>query len=99
MSADSVTIVATMKARPEKVGEARELLLSLIEPTRAESGCIGYTFHQDASDPGSFMFYETWTSRQALDEHLATPHMKNLLDRYDELFAAPLAITFYDRIR
>lgn len=99
MASDNVTIVATMKAKPDRVEEARELLLSLIEPTRAEAGCIGYTFHQDANAPGSFMFYETWASRQALDEHLATPHLKNLLDRYDELFAAPLDITFYDRIR
>ena len=98
MSSQSITLIATMKARSGKEELVKEVLLSLISPTRAEKGCVTYILHQDCDDKSLFMFYETWTSKESLDEHLKTPHLKDLLDRSDELFAAPLEIKFYNKL-
>lgn len=36
---------------------------------------MNYDLHQGTEDPDVFIFYENWESAQALDAHLATPHL------------------------
>lgn len=98
MSNKKITIVAKIKAKDAMRDQLKEVLLSLIAPTRSEEGCISYSLHQDCDDPSVFMFYENWASREALDVHLQTPHLQGLAARADELFAAPLEIRFYEML-
>lgn len=86
------TIVGTVTARPETQKELAALLQAQVAPTRAEAGCINYDFHVDAKDPCVFVFYENWTSRAALDAHLAMPHLQPLLSQLDRLLACPVEI-------
>ena len=37
-----------------------------------------YNLHQSKADPTQFMFYEQWASKEAIDAHGKTPHMKAL---------------------
>lgn len=71
----SLTIVANIHAIPSK----RELVLSelekLIEPTRAEEGCILYDLHQNNDNANHFMFYETWVNRELWQQHMNAPHL------------------------
>lgn len=39
--------------------------------SRAEPGCLEYTFSADPLDPGRVLLFERWESQQALDAHLA----------------------------
>ena len=78
MSASPLRVVARIKARPDKVGEVRELLCGLIEPTRKESGCISYELLQNRKDPADFTFVEEWESDAAFDSHAGSDHIKAL---------------------
>ncbi len=98
MHAAPLTVVATMKARPGLEAEVRRTLLALIAPTRQEPGCLSYELHQAVGDPATFLFHESWTSKQHLDDHLARPHLAALLARADALFAAPPQITLWEKI-
>ena len=55
--------------------EQREAFLAgrkaLMEHSRAEQGCIEYTFSADPLVPGRVVLYELWASQEDLDEHLA----------------------------
>ncbi|TNF73803.1 MAG: antibiotic biosynthesis monooxygenase, partial [Acidobacteria bacterium] len=42
MASDTLRVVARLVAKPDKVDELRTLLTGLLEPTRAEPGCISY---------------------------------------------------------
>lgn len=86
------TIIGTVTARPETRDELACLLAAQVTPTRAEKGCINYDFHVDAADPCVFVFYENWTDRSALDEHLAMPHLRPLFSQLDRLLACPVEI-------
>ena len=86
------TIIGTVTARPETRVELEDLLMAQVKPTRAEAGCINYDFHVDAADPCVFVFYENWTSRSALDTHLAMPHLLPLFSQLDRLLARPVDI-------
>ncbi|HXJ39727.1 MAG TPA: putative quinol monooxygenase [Bryobacteraceae bacterium] len=56
------------------------LLRALIEPTRAEPGCMIYELHRHPEEAGKFMFYERFATQEALDLHVATPHFKKFSD-------------------
>ncbi len=86
MPSRNVTVVASFKAKEGKEEAALIELSALLEPTRKEAGCIQYDLHRSTDDPGTFVFYETWNSRQDLEEHLAMPYLQALLGKVDALF-------------
>lgn len=92
---EQVTLVAYLKPRPGKEDETRELLLSLVGPTRDEAGCIDYHLHRSNEDPCVFMFYENWRSQKDLDEHLGLPHLKALFAKKDELLSEDITIELF----
>ena len=95
---DLVVVVATITAKPGKEQEVKDLLSSIIEPTRAEDGCVVYTLHQGTEDPATFVFYENWTSAEALGTHLASPMLQDGLAALGPLVAGPPVIVSLTRI-
>jgi quinol monooxygenase YgiN len=98
MAETHLTILAEMYAKPGLENTLSEVLSGLVEPTRKEQGCIGYSLHTDNNDPAHFFFYETWKSRADLDRHLATPHLCAFLSRESELLREPSRLVFATRL-
>ena len=56
---------------------------------RAEKGCISYNLTEDCKEgsaaanarPNVLTFVECWESMEALQNHLAAPHMKAFMDK------------------
>ncbi len=69
-------VSASITAKPESIELVKAELLKFISPTRVETGCIRYDLHQDRETPAHFVFYETWISKEALDQHLASDHIQ-----------------------
>ena len=44
---------------------------ALMTHSRAEQGCVEYTFAADPLEPGRVVLYERWESQEDLDLHLA----------------------------
>jgi quinol monooxygenase YgiN len=76
------------RPKPERAAELLDLLLSFVEPTRAEPGALVYQVHRDAADPARLVFYELWRSPEDLRRHLALPHLaafqRNRMEYLDE---------------
>uniref|UniRef100_A0AAU2K042 Antibiotic biosynthesis monooxygenase n=1 Tax=Streptomyces sp. NBC_00049 TaxID=2903617 RepID=A0AAU2K042_9ACTN len=87
-------LVGIARPKPERAEELKRLLLSFVEPTRQESGCLEYHFHEDRADPGVFVFYEAWRSQADLDAHLALPHMRAFWERRMDYLETDLEIRF-----
>jgi len=45
--------------------------LELMRGSRAEAGCLDYTFSADPMEPSRVLLFERWESQEALDAHLA----------------------------
>ncbi|MEV6975902.1 putative quinol monooxygenase [Kitasatospora sp. NPDC093806] len=86
------TLVGTARPKPERVDDLRQLLLSFVEPTRREPGCLEYHFHEDHGAPGVFVFYEVWRSEADLEAHLALPHLRDFWERRMEYLEQDLEI-------
>jgi len=72
----ALTIVARIQAKADKLELVKAALLKLIEPTRAEEGCLQYDLHQDNVNPEIFVFYENWASRELWQTHMNNDHLK-----------------------
>ena len=71
----ALTILAQITAAPGKADLVRAELEKLIPITRAEAGCIQYDLHVDSENPGFFVFYENWESRDLWQTHMNAPHL------------------------
>jgi quinol monooxygenase YgiN len=83
-----VTLSVEMRAKPGKEVALKQTLLSLVGPTLKEEGCINYILHEDPQDPANFLFYENWTSAEALEAHKATPHISAFFNIVGDLVVA-----------
>lgn len=79
MSNNKLTLIARILAKTEKRELVKSELLKLIEPTRAEEGCINYDLHQDNENLNLFIFHENWESSDLLQKHLANTHIAEYL--------------------
>lgn len=75
MSDKQFTLVVILEAKPGKETALKEILTSLIAPTRKEEGCIEYRLNIAQDSTNKFMFYETWASAEAHALHGKTAHM------------------------
>ena len=95
MPASPLRVVARIKAKPEKVGEVRELLRGLVEPTRREFGCVSYELLQNREDPTDFTFVEEWESDAAFESHAASDHIKAIGPKLQPVVTDPPEIRTY----
>lgn len=50
-----------------------------VEATRAEPGCLSYSYGIDVGDPDLLHVSEQWTDDAAIDAHMAAPHMAEMM--------------------
>ncbi len=93
-----VVVVGSFTAKPGKEDDAAAAFFALLAPTHGEEGCILYALHEGADDPRRLAFVERWASREALDAHLASPHVAEVLARADEMFSDGGDIVVYDAV-
>ena len=98
MAGRNVTVFALVKAKPGMEETAKQELLALVEPTRSEEGCINYDLHQSLDHKGQFRFYENWTSKELLERHLESAHVKRFIAKADQLLAEPPEITLWEML-
>jgi len=96
MSKTTLRVVARLAAFPDKVAELKSLLLSVIEPTRKEKGCIKYELLQNQADPTDFTFVEEWESAALLELHLGSTHIQDAVQQLEGLAVGPPDIRRYE---
>ncbi len=98
MKTKPVTVVARLRAISGKEEELKKALLDLIAPSRKDPGCINYDLHQSSEHKSCFLFHENWETKELLDKHLSTSHLKAFMAKSTNLLAEPPQITLWERI-
>ena len=89
-----IVIKITMNVIPGKQLEMMQTLLSMIEPTAKEAGCISYGIFCDIEDKNHFCLLEEWKTREYLDHHIAS-HRFGVLLGTKSLLREPLEIQIH----
>jgi quinol monooxygenase YgiN len=82
-----VTVVVTSRARPGKGAELLDAYGDLATQTHREEGCIAFTLHRSHDDHDVLALVERWAAREALDAHIAAPHLAAFRRDAADLFA------------
>lgn len=90
--ADTVRVVAVVRAQPGSGSAVLELWPALAAQVRAEDGCLAYDLHRVAGDADRFVVLERWESVGALAAHARSPHMAEFGGAAAGLLAAPTEV-------
>ena len=81
-----------------KLDEAIEILNSIAQRTRFESGCLSCYVYQDVDSENALMIEEIWKDEKDLARHLRSDEYQKIL-LVAEMASAPPEIRFYNILR
>jgi quinol monooxygenase YgiN len=64
-----IIVRIAMHALPEKQKEVMQTLLSMVESTGKEGGCLSHHVLRDIEDENVFILIDEWETREDLDQH------------------------------
>jgi quinol monooxygenase YgiN len=85
-------ILAKGVIRPDKREEFIAAAREQIVETRKEPGCIAYDFYESQTAPNTFVFNERWKSKEAIDAHFQTAHIRKFMSVLPSCVAEPPVI-------
>ena len=77
--------------------EYEQLTKLLFEKTNLIDHPILYTCNEDITSSGTFVWDEIWTSKAALDKHLASTHFKSWWSWVEPHLSGPLQVLYVDQ--
>ena len=78
-SLPKVVMTVVWKALPGSENAVADILRQMVEPTRAETGCLAYEVSRSVHDPATFLLYEVYEDQRGLDQHQASDHFQRLV--------------------
>lgn len=91
-----IAVLGHFRLPPERLAQAREAMARVVEATRAEDGCLAYSYAEDTLEPGLIRVTELWDSRAHLTAHFAAPHMKRWVEERAALGLTDRQIAAYE---
>jgi quinol monooxygenase YgiN len=91
-----ILVAGSFRLPVESLEAGREAMARVIAATRAEAGCLAYSYAEDVTEPGLFRVSEAWTDRRTLAVHFEAPHMKAWQRERAELGMTDREMTAYD---
>jgi quinol monooxygenase YgiN len=71
----SIIIAGTVSVPPENLAGLKPHQLAMLAASRAEDGCLTYSYGVDIAEPGLIRVFEVWRDQAAVDAHFKAPHM------------------------
>ncbi len=90
--------IARMTIPFKKLNEAIEILSSVKQRTKFESGCVGCNVYRDVDSANALMIEEIWKDEKDLERHLRSDEYQKIL-LVAEMASAPPEIRFYKILR
>ncbi|PBB38325.1 MULTISPECIES: putative quinol monooxygenase [unclassified Mesorhizobium] len=89
-------IIGTIRLPPDRLEQARPAMERMISASRAEAGCLAYSYAQDVLDPGLIHVSEAWRDRAALELHFKSAHIAEWRASWAELGIGDRKLTLYE---
>jgi quinol monooxygenase YgiN len=86
----SVHFLVRFEPLPAKAMEFRAELLRVLDPTRAEAGCLAIQIFESLREPFVFAIHSEWVDEAAFDVHARLPHTVRFLEAAKRLLTHPV---------
>ena len=91
-----IVVNAVIESTPEDIAALRDAIAKMETASRAESGCLDYTFSVEVRDASSIRITEKWQSLEILKAHFATPHMADFQAAMGAHPPRSMQVNFYE---
>lgn len=89
-------ITGTFRVPPSSMAAARPVMAAMVAGSRAEAGCLHYSYGEDVLDPGLIHVTEHWADRATLEAHWASPHIQDWRAAWPGLGIGERALTLFE---
>lgn len=89
-------IAGTIRLPADRLAAARPAMRAMVEASRAEEGCLGYSYAEDLLEPGLIHVAERWRDRAALERHFASLHLAAWRACWAEFGIGERALTLFE---
>ena len=89
-------IMGTIRIPDGAIDTARAAMTAMLTASRAEDGCLAYSYAQDILDPRTIHVSERWRDRAALDAHFRTEHLAAWRAQFGALGITDRDLTLYE---
>jgi quinol monooxygenase YgiN len=94
-----IVVAGTVRVDPSKLAAARIEMEKMIAASRAEDGCVAYSYAIDVLDPRVAHVFEVWRDREALERHFKTPHIAQWRATWTAIGVSDRNLSLYDVAR
>ena len=91
-----LVLAGSIRVPLDKLDAARPVIARMIAASRAEEGCLGYSFAEDILEPGLIRIFEVFRDHAAQEAHAASQHMKDWRAAWPDLGIGERHITHYE---
>jgi quinol monooxygenase YgiN len=88
-------LAGSIRLPPENMPAARPVMAAMVAASRAEAGCIAYSFAEDLIEPGLVRIFEVFRDLEAQQVHSTSAHMMQWRAAWPELGIGDRQITHY----
>jgi quinol monooxygenase YgiN len=92
----SVIVAGTVRVPAENVARFRPHMDAMLAASRAEDGCLAYSYAVDVQDPGLIRVFEAWADQAALEAHFRTRHLAAWRAVWPEFGVTDRQLTLYE---
>ena len=71
----TLIIGGTVRVPPQNLAALKPHMLAMLAASRAEDGCVTYSYGEDIAEPGLIRVFEVWRDQAAIAAHFTAPHM------------------------
>lgn len=82
-----ITKKVVFVAKEDSINELKALLITMIEASREEEGCLLYNIYQLTEKPTEFVVVETWENQSFLDAHGKSAHYNHYKANFEQYTA------------
>jgi quinol monooxygenase YgiN len=71
----TVLVAGAFRVPPQALPAFKAHMATMLAASRAEDGCLVYSYAEDVAEPGLIRVFEAWRDQPALDAHFRTAHL------------------------
>ena len=92
----SLLIAGTVRVPPQSLHGLRPHMLAMMAASRAEDGCLTYSYAVDVADAGLIRVFEAWRDGAAIEAHFKAPHMADWRAAWPQFGVSDRRLSLYE---
>jgi quinol monooxygenase YgiN len=91
----SVIVAGTVRVSADNIDRFRPHMEKMLAKSRAEDGCIAYSYAVDVEDAGLIRVFEEWRDEAALQAHFKAAHLAEWRSAWPEFGVTDRQLSLY----